>query len=78
MIRGSIAPTGRQLVPLALLMGIAPPALAAERPDAVILVADDLDYANPTLHALDYMRGDRGRLIYGCEPIHWLSGVCMP
>jgi len=30
------------------------------------------------LHLLDFMAGDRGRLIYDCEPIRWLGGVCKP
>jgi hypothetical protein len=31
-----------------------------------------------SLHLLDYMYGDRGRLIYDCEPVRWLGGVCRP
>jgi hypothetical protein len=30
------------------------------------------------LQLLDFMAGDRGRLIYDCEPIRWLGGVCKP
>jgi arylsulfatase A-like enzyme len=29
-------------------------------------------------HLLDYMHGDRGRLIYDCEPVRWLGGACLP
>jgi arylsulfatase A-like enzyme len=31
-----------------------------------------------SLHLLDYLYGDRGRLIYDCEPIRRLGGVCLP
>jgi arylsulfatase A-like enzyme len=29
-------------------------------------------------HLLDWQLGDRGRLIYNCEPIRWLGGICPP
>jgi arylsulfatase A-like enzyme len=31
-----------------------------------------------SLHLLDYVHGDRGRLIYDCEPVPWLAGICLP
>jgi arylsulfatase A-like enzyme len=50
------------------------------RPEAILQSqpAESMAPTKATLHILDYMHGDRGRLIYGCEPIHWLGGVCMP
>jgi len=33
----------------------------------------------PTIERLlDYNLGERGRIIYGCEPIGWLGGICPP
>lgn len=29
-------------------------------------------------HLLDVQLGDRGRLIYNCEPVRWLGGICPP
>jgi arylsulfatase A-like enzyme len=31
-----------------------------------------------SLHVLDYLSGDRGRLIYDCEPLFGIGGVCKP
>jgi hypothetical protein len=39
---------------------------------------DSMAPTKASLHVLDYMYGDRGRLIYDCEPVRWLGGACMP
>ena len=31
-----------------------------------------------SLRILDYLSGDRGRLIYDCEPLFGVGGTCTP
>jgi len=40
--------------------------------------AESMAPTKTSLHLLDYMHGDRGRLIYDCDPVPWLAGACLP
>ncbi|MBW2273729.1 MAG: sulfatase-like hydrolase/transferase [Deltaproteobacteria bacterium] len=50
------------------------------RPQATLQAqpVESMAPTRPQQYLLDFMLGDRGRLVYDCEPVRWLGGVCKP